>query len=85
MAESFGQVGTVSNAPISKAFKTFKSRFGYTKTNKLVFQALQMIKLVGIGLMMMMTEELAWISRHFFQSLETSVTFLRTMLCLLGR
>lgn len=60
MAESFGQVGTVTDAPIQEAYK---SGFVSTKTNKLVFQALKMIKLVGIGMltMMMMTEKLAWI------------------------
>lgn len=84
MAESFGQVGTVTNAPIQEADK---SGFGSTKTNKLLLQALKTIKLVGIGIMtmMMMTEKLEWISRHFFQSLETLVTSLRTMLCLSGR
>jgi hypothetical protein len=83
MAESFGQVGTVTDAPIQEAYM---SGFVSTKTNKLVFQALKMIKLVGIGMlmMMMMTEKLAWISRHFFQSLETLVTSLRTMLYLSG-
>ena len=83
MAESFGQVGTVSKAPIQEAYT---SGLGSTKTNKLMFQALQMINLVGIGMMtMMMIEELAWISKHFFQSLGTLVTSLRMMRYLLGR